>query len=44
MLEQGIAMAFLPPSVEIGDVVQIEARSDTLDGTVVSMPFFIRDS
>lgn len=42
MLEQGIAMAFLPPSVQVGDAVQIEARHDMLVGIVVTMPFFTR--
>jgi aminomethyltransferase len=40
MLEQGIAMAFLPPDVELGAAVQIEARRDVLDGVVVEMPFY----
>ncbi len=39
MLEQGIAMAFLPPDITIGDRVQIEARRDLLAAEVVSMPF-----
>ncbi len=39
VLEQGIALAFLPPGTEVGAVVQIEARRDLLDGTVVKLPF-----
>lgn len=39
MLEQGIAMAFVPPHVAEGDVVQIEARRDLLEARVVPMPF-----
>lgn len=39
MLEQGIAMAFLPPEIIEGDTVHIEARRDLLEASVVSMPF-----
>lgn len=39
MLEQGIAMAFLPPDIAVGDHLQIEARKDLLAAEVVSMPF-----
>ena len=39
MLEQGIAMAFLPPEIAEGDTVHIEARRDLLEARVVPMPF-----
>ena len=38
-LEQGIALAFLPPSVEIGDTVHIDVRGDLIDALVVKPPF-----
>ncbi|MEM7286349.1 MAG: glycine cleavage system aminomethyltransferase GcvT [Actinomycetota bacterium] len=39
MLEQGIAMAFLPPAIDEGHTVHIEARRDLLEARVVPMPF-----
>jgi len=38
-LEKGIALAFLPPSVEIGDTVQIDVRGEPVDAQVVKPPF-----
>jgi aminomethyltransferase len=39
VLEHGIAMAFLPPTVEIGSAVAIDVRGTRVDATVVDMPF-----
>jgi len=39
MLEQGIALAFVPPGVAIGDAVQIEARGGAVPAQVVKPPF-----
>src|SRR3954447_26373514 len=39
VLGTGIAMAFLPPTVEPGAVVEIEARGKRLAGQVVKLPF-----
>jgi aminomethyltransferase len=39
MLERGIALAFLPPSVVPGDRVQIDQRGARADGVVVKPPF-----
>jgi aminomethyltransferase len=38
-LEKGIALAFLPPSVAIGDTVQIDVRGEPVDALVVKPPF-----
>jgi len=38
-LEQGIALAFCEPSVEIGDAVQVDLRGTLLDAEVVKPPF-----
>ena len=38
-LGQGIALAFLPPTVEIGDTVAIDVRGDAVPATVVKPPF-----
>ena len=38
-LEQGIALAFLPPSVGLGDEVAIDVRGDAVAATVVKPPF-----
>jgi aminomethyltransferase len=38
-LGHGIAMAFLPPDVEVGQPVQIDVRGNDLPGQVVSLPF-----
>jgi aminomethyltransferase len=40
MLEQGIALAFLPPDVEDGMPVEIESRGEPLVGRVVHPPFW----
>jgi len=42
MLEHGIALAFLPPDVEDGTTVRVEARGDSLPGRVVKLPFYRR--
>jgi aminomethyltransferase len=39
VLEHGIALAFLPPGVEEGTVVEIEARGEPMPATVVPTPF-----
>ena len=38
-LGHGIALAFLPPSYEIGDTVDIDARGTAMAATVVTTPF-----
>ncbi len=38
-LEQGIALAFVPPEVAIGDTVAIDVRGDAVPATVVKPPF-----
>ena len=38
-LGHGIALAFLPPSFEVGDVVDIDARGTAMPATVVATPF-----
>ena len=38
-LGHGIALAFLPPSVAIGDEVEVEVRGPRLSATVVDTPF-----
>ena len=42
LLGHGIAMAFLDPSVKVGDGVQVDVRGSLLDGRVVEMPFLRR--
>jgi aminomethyltransferase len=42
VLERGIALAFVPPSVEIGDTVAIDVRGSTEPATVVTTPFVSR--
>jgi aminomethyltransferase len=42
VLEHGIALAFLPPSVSIGAAVQVDVRGTLLDGVVVKPPFVTR--
>ena len=42
MLGHGIALAFLPPELENGAPVEIEARGEPLSGVVVQTPFFRR--
>ncbi|MBF6841871.1 glycine cleavage T C-terminal barrel domain-containing protein, partial [Acinetobacter baumannii] len=39
VLEQGIALAFCPPTVAIGDQVAIDVRGDAVAATVVKPPF-----
>ena len=39
VLEHGIALAFLPPSVQDGDVLSIDVRGSLLPGRVVPLPF-----
>jgi aminomethyltransferase len=39
MLGHGIAMAFLPPTVENGDAAEIDVRGRCLAATVVPLPF-----
>ncbi|MEZ5203915.1 MAG: glycine cleavage system aminomethyltransferase GcvT [Acidimicrobiales bacterium] len=39
VLGQGIALAFLPPSVQVGDQVAIEGRGEPAAATVVKPPF-----
>ena len=39
MLEHGIALAFVPPSVAVGDTLVIDARGRPMDATVVETPF-----
>ena len=41
-LEHGIAMAFLPPDIENGSAVEIDARGTAVKGKVVKMPFYTR--
>src|SRR5438552_3059610 len=38
-LEQGIALAFLPPAVEIGQTVEVEMRNRPVPARVVKLPF-----
>ena len=44
VLQHGIAMAFLDPSIEIGATVQLDARGTLVDATVVEMPFITKAS
>lgn len=39
VLEHGIALAFLPPHIEIGAEVAIDVRGSSLPGSVVALPF-----
>ena len=39
ILEKGIALAFVPPEVEIGDQVAIDVRGSAVAATVVKPPF-----
>ncbi len=39
VLGHGIALAFVPPSVEVGDVVAIDQRGEAVPATVVKPPF-----
>jgi aminomethyltransferase len=40
MLERGIALAFVPPAVVVGDAVTVEVRGRRLAGEVVRLPFW----
>ena len=40
MLEHGIALGFVEPSIELGDKVIIDVRGTELPGQVVSYPFY----
>jgi aminomethyltransferase len=42
VLGHGIALGFLPPSVEVGTAVQVDVRGTLLDGVVVTPPFVRR--
>jgi len=39
VLEHGIALAFLPPAVEVGAAVTVDVRGTALPGQVVTIPF-----
>ena len=39
MLETGIALAFVPPDVEIGDELAVDMRGTSTPATVVKLPF-----
>ena len=39
ILEKGIALAFVPPHIEVGDEVAIDVRGSTVAATVVKPPF-----
>jgi aminomethyltransferase len=39
MLGHGIALAFVPPDVAIGDAVQVDVRGQLLEAEVVPLPF-----
>jgi aminomethyltransferase len=39
VLGHGIALAFVPPSIELGTPVDIDLRGRLLPATVVSLPF-----
>jgi aminomethyltransferase len=43
-LERGIALAFVPPAIAIGDSVAIDARGKPMSATVVKTPFVSRPS
>src|SRR5262245_21493627 len=43
VLQHGIAMAFLPPTVEIGAEVAVDVRGRSMPATVVAMPFVSRE-
>ncbi|MCY4257116.1 MAG: glycine cleavage system aminomethyltransferase GcvT [bacterium] len=38
-LEAGIALAFVPPDVQVGDVLAVQMRSSEVAATVVKLPF-----
>ena len=39
VLEQGIALAFLPPTVDVGAEVEIDIRNRPVPARVVKLPF-----
>ncbi len=39
MLGHGIALAFVPPALEVGAPVQVDVRGQLLDGRLVPLPF-----
>jgi aminomethyltransferase len=39
MLEHGIALAFLPPDIDVGAAVTVDVRGRPVDATVVKTPF-----
>jgi aminomethyltransferase len=42
MLERGIALAFVPPAVTVGDRVAIDVRGREVAAEVVALPFWRR--
>jgi aminomethyltransferase len=42
MLGHSIALAFVPPALEIGAAVQLDVRGQLLDGQIVKLPFVKR--
>jgi aminomethyltransferase len=42
ILGHGIALAFLPPDIEVGQPIEVDARGGRLPGQVVSTPFVRR--
>jgi len=40
MLEQGIALAFVPPDIEIGERLEIDQRGTAVTADVVDLPFW----
>lgn len=41
-LEHGIALAFVPPSTEVGTVVEVDVRGTLIPGRIVTTPFVRR--
>jgi aminomethyltransferase len=41
VLERGIALAFLPPAVDVGAAVTVDVRGRSVDATVVKTPFVV---
>jgi aminomethyltransferase len=39
ILEHGIALAFVHPTTEVGDIVTIDVRGTPLSGQIVNLPF-----
>jgi aminomethyltransferase len=39
VLGHGIALAFVPPDVQLGDALQVDVRGQVLDAQVVALPF-----